>query len=131
MKINCRFELWAQKLTLRMVSATMLKPLPATVMLRNFRGKVPIISLRKSEATGGIWLTSGECTTVEGAIVGAIRGATGASITSDRKLSNPCTKFGMLKSYTFGYVESFNDLSDAVVPNEPVFIVEFGHTISI
>lgn len=35
---------------------------------------------------------------LDGAGVGAMRGATGASIQIERKLSNPCTNFGMLKS---------------------------------
>lgn len=57
-----------------------------------------------------------------GAGVATTRGGIGASIQIERKLSNPCTSFGMLKSYTFGYGDRCNDFSDAVVPNAPVFI---------
>lgn len=57
---------------------------------------------------------------VAGTEVAAIRGAIGASIQSERKLSSPCNNCGMLKSNTFGYGDNFNDLSDGVVPNAPV-----------
>lgn len=56
---------------------------------------------------------------VAGTEVAAIRGAIGASIQSERKLSSPCTNRGMLKSNTFGYGDNFSDLSDGVVPNAP------------
>lgn len=83
---------------------------------------MPNISFRKSDATMGIWLTSGEWAMVAGAEVVEIRGAIGALIQSERKLSRPCTNFGILKSNTFGYGDRCNDFSDAVVPNVPVFI---------
>lgn len=62
---------------------------------------------------------------LEGDEVAEIRGASGASIQSERKLSSPWTNLGMLKSYTFGYVDSCNDFNDVVCPNAPVFIIEF------
>lgn len=41
------------KLTFKIVSATMLNPLPATVMRRTLRGSGPNISFLKSDATMG------------------------------------------------------------------------------